>query len=1021
MTSISPGFGTDISVRLAGAMASGSNISSSADLGGRLRFDTSKIKEREDSPIGNGNGGGEGQGAALPQDSLSLQQLKRLVGDVPRMKQPEYAYKYTQTDTLKNEISEWFTYSLSLDLSLILEAKESFEESYQTLSLPPHIPASSVPNRKPAKWTTSKDVKRKAYIMRCADLLDAAAQENRVRGLEGITYVLHGVFGETHSEEEQMHWIEKNVGLVSKVAVVEGLFNCVKGAIGREWDYTNANILGPVKKEKPTDEQRILNRKELRHSLTALYFLIEIMRRRGDEAEFVGMDEEVESFRDEVAYVSENGGLLAFLLKTISRIRWEEGVELPLTNILLLTWKTMLLVFGSIDKHLPKVKSFVRLQLGLSSEIDKTLITASPLDYHNFRQEIIQKYPAYNPPKPAFPFEMTSASFLPDITGSSSPGRPGGHGDFFLGGKGRDSLSSILDKPVHIATPAPSPPPSPGGLGGKGGKKQNFQTNQNFPFLYPPVPSTAFGGKSHCWWKESDGPIDYNDGGGVPASIQEAGDLFLSRIRVTTAMKQLWREREVFERYQRGWDTDVSKDLHEEKIVRSEGKHLRWEEKRLEAVEEIFKSQLSQLQSFVIVLHKLMLTSVSTPSTQLPTQPTQAFPEKDDAKGWSSLDDYSAAWHADNDQWKDKPSRNGNSGNGGLEYSSSSWGGFMKGKSEEEDKERMEREKLEREKEEQRRWEDLDAARTKEIMAKATTAMLLTILKWFRASHVLKFEYLCQLLMDLNYIPLVLRIMNQQEIVATVTSKTDRKEMSYFNFTNQHSLSPANAHSPCISSSPDESYPPPISRFGHQDAQANEPQLDPPFNPPESITDFSARNFFTEINMLRVLQKVVKSKAHRNLALVQYKSSTILRKALKCPQEELRYYTLKLFKGQVPYCGRKWRQSNMRVITSIYMYIRPELREDWLAGGDVDAEVEESWPQEQALRALTHFHNVRRHPDAMGVDMEMIEEEMDFFRRELEKMALGQPIEGPDADEAWEGAGVGAGGPSMYGEGAPWS
>lgn len=108
------------------------------------------------------------------------------------------------------------------------------------------------------------------------------------------------------------------------------------------------------------------------------------------------------------------------------------------------------------------------------------------------------------------------------------------------------------------------------------------------------------------------------------------------------------------------------------------------------------------------------------------------------------------------------------------------------------------------------------------------------------------------------------------------------------------------------------------------------------------ITDFSWRNFFTAINFLRVMQKMVKGKAHRNLALVQYKSSAILRKPLKCQQKELWLYTLKLFKGQVPYCGRKWRQSNMRVITNIYLYCRPELRDDWLAGGDVDVEVEES-------------------------------------------------------------------------------
>ena len=56
----------------------------------------------------------------------------------------------------------------------------------------------------------------------------------------------------------------------------------------------------------------------------------------------------------------------------------------------------------------------------------------------------------------------------------------------------------------------------------------------------------------------------------------------------------------------------------------------------------------------------------------------------------------------------------------------------------------------------------------------------------------------------------------------------------------------------------------------------------------------------------------------------------------------------------------------MRVITAVYLHCRPELRDEWLAGSDVDAEVEEALPLEQALRSLTHWFNVRRYPDKMG-------------------------------------------------------
>lgn len=168
-------------------------------------------------------------------------------------------------------------------------------------------------------------------------------------------------------------------------------------------------------------------------------------------------------------------------------------------------------------------------------------------------------------------------------------------------------------------------------------------------------------------------------------------------------------------------------------------------------------------------------------------------------------------------------------------------------------------------------------------------------------------------------------------------------------------------------------------------------ELGYPINPlpAEPITDFSRRNFFSLINYLRVLQKICKNKAHRNLLLVQYKSSTILRKSLRIPQPELRLYTLKLFKNQVPYCGRKWRQSNMRVITAVYLHCRPELRDEWLAGSDVDAEVDASLPLEQALRSLTHWSNVRKYPDKIAPDIRVaLRDEHDFFTRELEKMDM---------------------------------
>jgi hypothetical protein len=100
----------------------------------------------------------------------------------------------------------------------------------------------------------------------------------------------------------------------------------------------------------------------------------------------------------------------------------------------------------------------------------------------------------------------------------------------------------------------------------------------------------------------------------------------------------------------------------------------------------------------------------------------------------------------------------------------------------------------------------------------------------------------------------------------------------------------------------------------------------------------------------------------------------------------LQLHVLKLIKSQVPFCGRKWRQcerhlfaggiythllvANMKVITAIYLNCRPDLRDEWLTGTEVDdvgdAQVRFSpasrglmlmifQAQEQALRHLVKF------------------------------------------------------------------
>lgn len=244
------------------------------------------------------------------------------------------------------------------------------------------------------------------------------------------------------------------------------------------------------------------------------------------------------------------------------------------------------------------------------------LITASPLDYHIFRQEITSKYPAYIPPAPLLPLEHDNNSILPPLP--NHPPRNTGQNGIIPTPATANSGGSILHQPVHIATPAPSPPPSPP-VGGKAGKKQNYQTNQNFPFMYPPLDSTSnsAGGKGTAGLQGQLVGRKW-EGSEIPASILEAGELFAKRMKMTRAMRQLWDEREAFLKHERGWDEQGGEDdpdfdvdeleLDEALSRRLEalGREEEEEEKKVEldlgsrSVSEDVKSRLVVVENFYV-------------------------------------------------------------------------------------------------------------------------------------------------------------------------------------------------------------------------------------------------------------------------------------------------------------------------------------------------------------------------------------------------------------------------------------
>ncbi|KAI1415169.1 N1221-domain-containing protein [Hypoxylon sp. FL1857] len=943
-----------------------------------------------------------------PPDSLSLAQLRRIVSEFPRQEAAAYDFEYSDTGPHEEEIDEWFVYQFWQWIRLN-SAQRAFEWQWE------HDIAA---RQDEITWDEADDEVRTNFILQALDGVKASDAATRAAAIGRLTYLVLGRWADTAGSPP--HGDKTKIRSVASPAQLAAMKSGVK--LIAEWDgipviwtalRSAYEILWVDEPLRPQGSSLAEAQDELMNLMTIMYMSIQ---------ETLVDPEDMKMVREKLLELEPH--LTTFMLTASARLRWQEVNVVPAPQTLLLLWKSILLEFGG-TKEIEETKKALR-ETAVDDK-EKDLIMASPLDYHVFRQEITSKYPAYVPPQPLLPLEADNTSLLPPLP--NHPTRNNGSNGIIPAPPGTQSGgASILHQPVHIATPAPSPPPSPA-AGGKGGKKQNYQTNQNFPFMYPPLDATSnsAGGKGGAGLQDFLVGRKW-EGSDVPASILEAGELFSKRVRMTRATRQLWEERERFQKFERGWDPsdddiedlnldalEIGDDVDDEKLleaIQKREKKARGAEidygpnpdidpevkRRLEAIEAFYAAALPQLQSLVIVLMKGVLFNV-TACIALP-------PNSQQQTGISGANQprVNGGAPATNRSQDSSMGASSSANHDGSEPS----------------------------------LEDLDATRCREIESKAATGIILLLMKWLKISHVLKFEYLAQLLLDSNYLPLVLKLFAHQDIQQVVDSKTDRLEHSFFQFCNDRAhptdkmpREPTEIDGP-EEESEDDAAPPPIKRRRSPSEQvaatagngesANQvegqvptrPEVDElgyPVNPlpKEPITDFSRRNFFALINYLRIMQKICKNKAHRNLLLVQYKSSNIIRKSLKVPQNELRLYTLKLFKNQVPYCGRKWRQSNMRVITAIYLHCRPELRDEWLAGSDVDAEVEEALPLEQALRSLTHWFNVRRYPDQMAADIrEALQNEQDFFKRELEKLDVwtdvGQ-VEGMNAE--WDHLGHG--------------
>ncbi|KAL9538658.1 hypothetical protein MBANPS3_010767 [Mucor bainieri] len=233
--------------------------------------------------------------------------------------------------------------------------------------------------------------------------------------------------------------------------------------------------------------------------------------------------------------------------------------------------------------------------------------------------------------------------------------------------------------------------------------------------------------------------------------------------------------------------------------------------------------------------------------------------------------------------------------------------------------------------------EDINVTRNRESISKAVSGILLLLLKWFKTSHVLKFEYLSQVLIDSGCMLLILKLLGLQEVALLASKKTDDDSQSFLGVVQQ-------------------------TRTDDDNDDDNDDNDDDDDEDDEALKNYTnSRNLCWSINLLRILQMLTKRKTHRILLLVQYKSSAILKRLLKVGHPVVDLYVLKNLKNQVPFMGRKWRSANMKTISAIYAHCLTSLNDDWLSSPEGSADMDESAIKEINLRMLTRLYNGQRY------------------------------------------------------------
>ncbi|KAL6451427.1 LOW QUALITY PROTEIN: FAR11 Factor arrest protein 11 [Candida maltosa Xu316] len=657
--------------------------------------------------------------------------------------------------------------------------------------------------------------------------------------------------------------------------------------------------------------------------------------------------------------------IMTSILEFIEHWKWYPNNSHRTRYLILIVNKLIFLELGDSD-HLKKCDDFlVNLHKvkNKDAKIDSgNVLTCSPLDYFVFREDLLDKYPLYDKTElQPYDFESFKNALEDESSTESVESRSstieGKYRYFMAVHGGSNSLSNLIEPPktnkshsilgqlptqtVHIATPVPSPKLMASDYMSGGEKiRKSYQVNQAMPMIYP-----------------NDGESALN----VPFAMKEADEILKNAVYESYSTKRLWKEREMFMQQERGYvDTYKNKNKHPKDLNEFDydfvGLKAKFSEnlpeiESMERIETLYAKNLCRLHTLVEVLMETI--KVNRLDYNFNFAELELNPET------SIL--------------RNKAARN-----------------FHRN---EETRKRVEMVLL----------SQLEINNVKEITLKATTSILIMLLKWFKISHVLKGFYFSSLLFDQQFFTISLdylsRCFNNPNLQSATTEKRDELT-EYEILINQNKLTNPKISIPkfefftnCLQLNTENTK----YELINKSFISNLPEkLDSNNVNHVYISKFNGNFAFILTNILTITNKIlIKNQSQRIFTLNDLKPSELYKMILiNYDCEAFNKPILKALKKLIPYQGRKWKSANMDLISQIYLNLKLSMKDNWLSGKDLESDFNNSYDQEIALRGLLQFYNVRNYPD----QMESIGYEVNRDLANVPQLSLSDSNEGAIVD-----------------------